>query len=117
MQRFTRIISVLALILASALPQTALAGKTNVFYGIVDHVSVNNVKVTDTKTHQSLSFELLPHFDQVLNDNGKATYQMKDVKPGRYVAIVYDQKALGMRHADKIYIMNNANERLRSVGG
>ncbi len=94
-----------------------VASAASVFYGIVNHVSTNNIKVTDPHTHQTLSFVLVPHFDQVLNDNGAATYQMKDVKPGRYVAIVYDQKALGIRHADKIYIMNNANERLKKVGG
>jgi hypothetical protein len=26
------------------------------------------------------------------------------------VRVIYDQKALGMRHADKIYILNNRNE-------
>jgi hypothetical protein len=37
---------------------------------------------------------------------------MKDVKNGQYVGIIYDQKMLGVRHADKIYIMNNANQRI-----
>jgi hypothetical protein len=37
---------------------------------------------------------------------------MKDVHNGQYVGIIYDQKALGMRHADKIYILNNANQRI-----
>ncbi len=34
---------------------------------------------------------------------------MKDLHHGQYVRVVYDQKALGMRHADKIFILNNAN--------
>ena len=38
---------------------------------------------------------------------------MKDIHNGQYVAVIYDQKALGMRHADDIYIMNNANQRLQ----
>lgn len=117
MQTLTRTFSVLALAVATLLPNAALAMKTNVFYGIVNHVSVNNIKVTDPHSKQSLSFELVPHFDRVLAGDGKATYQMKDVKPGRYVAVVYDQKALGIRHADRIYIMSNANERLKKIGG
>lgn len=117
MQKAIRTFSMLVLATMSIVPAHALAMKTNVFYGIVDHVSVNNVKVTDPHTHQSLSFEIVPHFDQVFSDNGKATYQMKDVRAGRYVAVIYDQKALGIRHADKIYIMNNANERLKKIGG
>ena len=117
MIKLTRTFLVLAFAAATMVPNAAVAMTKNVFYGIVDHVSVNNIKVTDPHSHQSLSFELLPHFDQVLNANGAATYQMKDVKAGRYVAVVYDQKALGLRHADRIYIMNNANERLKKIGG
>jgi len=37
---------------------------------------------------------------------------MKAVKAGQYVGVIYDQKALGMRHADKIYLLNNANEKI-----
>ncbi len=96
--------------MALAVPQAALAAST--FYGITVHVSTNNIKVQDPKTKQTLSFELVPKFDQVFSDDGKTTYQMRAVKPGQYVAIVYDQKALGVRHADKIYLMNNANERI-----
>ena len=99
-----------AVLLASSLPLAVQAGTTNVFYGITVHVSTNNIKVQDPKTKQTLSFEILPSFDQIFSSNGKTTYQMKDVKPGRYVGIIYDQKALGIRHADKIYLLNNANE-------
>lgn len=53
---------------------------------------------------------MTPQFDQIFSANGKATYQMKDLKHGQYVRVVYDQKALGIRHADKIFILNNANE-------
>ncbi len=108
---------IIALVAAAALfvPQAALAA--NVFYGEVVHVSTTNVKVRNPHNGQVLSFELVPHFYQLFSDNGKTTYQMRYLRPGRYVAVIYDQKALGMRHADKIYIMNNANERLRKVGG
>jgi hypothetical protein len=91
-------------------PLAALAANT--FYGITVHVSTSNIKVRDPKTNQTLSFELVPKFDQVFSGDGKTTYQMRAVKPGQYVGIIYDQKALGVRHADKIYLMNSANERI-----
>ncbi|HEY9180259.1 MAG TPA: hypothetical protein VIO32_06035 [Candidatus Baltobacteraceae bacterium] len=108
--RILRSISILAFIAALIAPQLALAGKTNNWYGEVVHTSMNNVKVYDPRSHQTLSFIVTPKFDQVLSANGKETYQMKYLKHGQYVRVVYDQKALGMRHADKIFILNNANE-------
>ncbi len=92
--------------------QPALAGKTNSFYGEVVHVSVDNIKVHDPKAKQTLSFVIAPKFDQVFSADGKTTYQMKNLKHGQYVRVVYDQKALGVRHADKIFIMNNANQKV-----
>ncbi|MEO9170017.1 MAG: hypothetical protein ABI282_08360 [Candidatus Baltobacteraceae bacterium] len=102
--------AVFAAVLAFGLPQLALAA--HVFYGITVHVSTNSIKVHDPKANQTLSFELIPKFDQVFSGDGKTTYQMKSVKPGQYVGIIYDQKLLGVRHADKIYLLNNANERI-----
>ena len=95
---------------ASAFPQAVIAGQTNNFYGEVVHVSVNNVKVYDPHAKYTLSFVVTPEFDQIFSANGKETYQMKDLKAGQYVRVVYDQKALGIRHADKIFILNNAND-------
>jgi hypothetical protein len=100
----------LAAMLAGALPSAALAAST--FYGITVHVSANNIKVQDPRTKQTLSFTLVPKFDQVFSADGKTTYQMSKVKAGQYVGIIYDQKALGIRHADKIYLLNNANQRI-----
>lgn len=91
-------------------PLAALAANT--FYGITVHVSTSNIKVQDPKTKQTLSFDLVPKFDQIFSADGKTTYQMKAVKAGQYVGIIYDQKALGIRHADKIYLLNNANEKI-----
>lgn len=82
------------------------------FYGITVHVSSQNIKVQDPRTKQTLSFMLVPKFDQVFSADGKTTYQMSKVRAGQYVGIIYDQKALGVRHADKIYLMNNANQRI-----
>lgn len=96
------------IIFASAAPAFA----ANTFYGIVKHVSMNNIKVYDPRTKQTLSFEILPKFDQIFSGNGKETYQMKDIKPGRYVGVLYDQHLLGVRHANRIYLLNNANERI-----
>jgi Cu/Ag efflux protein CusF len=89
---------------------TASASATNIVYGTVQHVSTNNIKVAVAHTNNSLSFEIVPKFDQVFSSDGKATYQMKDVKPGTFVKVYYDQKALGVRHADKIYIYKSNSQ-------
>jgi hypothetical protein len=103
-------IAALVLLAAAVAPNAALAANT--FYGITVHVSTDNIKVRDPRTGQVLSFELVPKFDQVFSGDGKTTYQMGNVRPGRYVGVIYDQKALGIRHADRIYLLNNANERI-----
>jgi hypothetical protein len=59
-----------------------------------------------------MSFLLVPKFDQVFSADGKTTYQMGKVKAGQYVGVIYDRKALGQAHADKIYLLNNANEKI-----
>lgn len=98
--------------LFATIPPSALATTTSTFYGITVHVSSQNIKVQDPRTKQVLSFVLVPKFDQVFSADGKTTYQMGKVKAGQYVGIIYDQKALGVRHADKIYLMNDANQRI-----
>jgi len=105
--RSTLAAAALAAVLA---PANAFAAST--FYGITRHVSVNNIKVENPKSHQTLSFILTPKFDQVFSADGKTTYQMKAIKAGQYVGVIYDQKALGMRHADKIYLLTNANQKI-----
>ena len=98
--------------LFATMPPGALAMTNSTFYGITVHVSSQNIKVQDPRTKEVLSFVLVPKFDQVFSADGKTTYQMSKVKAGQYVGIIYDQKALGVRHADKIYLMNNANQRI-----
>lgn len=98
--------------LFATIPPSALAMTNSTFYGITVHVSSQNIKVQDPRTKQTLSFMLVPKFDQVFSADGKTTYQMSKVRAGQYVGIIYDQKALGVRHADKIYLMNNANQRI-----
>ena len=85
-------------------PAAAEASAVNVVYGYVQHVSSTNIKVYVLDQKQTLSFELLPKFDQVFSDDGKTTYQMKNLKSGMFVKVYYDQKFLGMRHADRIYV-------------
>ena len=101
-----------ALAIAAILAATPGALAASTFYGITRHIAINSIKVYDPKSKQTLSFEILPKFDQVFSADGKTTYQMKSIKPGQYVGIIYDQKAFGVRHADKIYLLNNANERI-----
>jgi hypothetical protein len=79
------------------------------FSGIVNHVSDNNIKVTDSRTKQTVSFLIIPKFDQVFSADGKTTYQMKAIKAGQYVKIYYDQKLLGQRHADRILLLTQSN--------
>jgi hypothetical protein len=86
----------------------AKVGSANIS-GIVIHVSDNSIKVMDPKTKQSLSFLIVPKFDQVFSADGKTTYQMKAIKAGQYVKVYYDQKFLGQRHADRILLLAQNN--------
>jgi len=110
MRTFSFFFLVFALTSLAFLPAHA-EGKVGsaTFSGIVNHVSDDNIKVTDPKTKQTLSFLILPKFDQVFSSDGKTTYQMKAIKPGQYVKIYYDQKMLGQRHADRILLLSQSN--------
>ena len=112
MKTLKRLVAPVLAAVALLAPHAALAAST--FYGIVQHVSVQNIKVYNPKSHEALSFLLLPKFDQIFSADGKETLQMKAVKAGRYVGVIYDQKALGARHADKIYLLTNANQKIGS---
>ena len=96
---------------AWAVPQRVPAITTSTFYGITVHVSADNIKVQDPKSKKVLSFVLVPKFDAVFSSTGK-TAQMSAIRPGQYVGVIYDQTALGVRHADKIYLLNNANQKI-----
>jgi hypothetical protein len=93
-------------------PSAVLAAQNSTFYGITVHVSANNIKVQNPKTKETLSFLIVPKFDQVFSADGKTTYQMGAIKAGQYVGIIYDQRALGVRHADKIYLLTSANQKI-----
>ena len=91
------------------LSQAAFAA---VFYGITVHVSTTNIKVHNPQSGQNMGFTVTPKFNQVFSQDGKTTYQMSAIKAGQYVKVYYDQHFLGMRHADKIYILTNHNRKL-----
>jgi hypothetical protein len=97
-------------LLAGAGTMPAAAGTANIVYGTVQHVSTSNLKVAVAHSNTSLSFVIVPKFDQVFSGDGKTTYQMKDIKAGTFVKVYYDQKALGARHADKIYIYKSNSQ-------
>ena len=102
--RFAIIAVLIAVILGSALPATAKI-KPAYWTGNVVHVSVDNIKVEDDTGH-TLSFIILPKFKNVFSANGKTTYQQASIHNGMRVKVVYDQKVLGTRHADKIFILD-----------
>jgi hypothetical protein len=107
-QIMTRALAALALFGFALIPSAALAA--NVFYGLVEHVSSTNIKVENPRSGQVLSFDMFPKFDEIFSADGKTTYQMKDIREGHYVGVIYDQKGLGLRHADKIYLLTNRNQ-------
>ena len=106
----------LATVVFAAAPAEANVGSAWV-EGTLVHVSTNNIKVKDDKTGQELSFLLIPHFDQLFSADGKTTYQMKALHPGQLVKVFYDQKALGMRHADRILVLNRAQKPVKQQKG
>jgi hypothetical protein len=79
------------------------------FSGNVVHVSSTNIKIYNPADKTSMAFTILPKFDKVFSGDGKTTYQMRAVKAGAYVKVYYDQSFLGMRHADKIYVLRQNN--------
>jgi hypothetical protein len=103
----SRIVTAAAIAAGVIVSSQPASAKTAIFEGITRHVSTNNIKVENPKTKQTLSFEILPKFNQVFSDDGKTTAQMTKIKAGQYVKIYFDQKFLGMRHADKILIMTS----------
>jgi hypothetical protein len=109
--RLAALLGVLAFTLISfTSAQAKVKAGSQIFQGLVEHVSTDNIKVKDPKTGQVLGFTLVPHFKNVFK--GQGTAQMKDLAEGQYVKVYYDQKFLGTRHADRIYILNNANMKM-----
>lgn len=110
MKRFSSLLLAASLVTVALMPTAAPAKVGSAtFSGIVNHVSTNNIKVTDNRSHQTMSFLILPKFNQVFSADGKTTYQMSAIKAGQYVKVYYDQKMLGARHADRILLLTQHN--------
>ncbi len=103
-------IAMLLTVASVAAPSLAKRPPDN-FYGIVRHVSTANIKVYDPITKQTLGFALTPKFKNVFG-TGNTTTQMSAIKAGQYVRVVYDRHFLGLPHADSIYMLNNAEQKL-----
>ena len=84
------------------------AAVNKIWTGYLVHVSTDNIKVVNAQNTQTLSFLIVPKFDQIFSDDGKTTYQMKQLKHNALVKVYYDQNLLGARHADKILVMDNS---------
>jgi hypothetical protein len=86
-----------------ATPSPAQA-KNAYWVGHITHVSTTNLKVKDS-IGKELSFLIVPKFKDIWSDDGKTTYQESFLKPGMKVQVIFDQTALGARHADKIIVL------------
>ena len=102
-----------------AAPPPAAAEKVGSAWveGTLVHISASNIKVKDDKTGKELGFTLVPHFDQVFSSDGKSTYQMKNLHSGQLVKVYYDQKLLGVRHADRILVLNRGEMPVKQQKG
>ena len=104
-------IAITALVALIALLQPLPAAAVNkIWTGFVVHVSTDNIKVINTQGTQTLSFLILPKFNQLFSDDGKTTYQMAQLKRNMLVKVYFDQNLLGSRHADKIYVLNGIGQ-------
>lgn len=106
------LITTLALAAVCATSAVAATVGSSVYQGIVSHVSTDNIKVYNPKDKSALSFLLVPKFDRLFSSDGKTTLQMSRLHAGQYVKVYFDQKALGIRHADRILIMSSNNAKL-----
>ncbi|MDQ2817424.1 MAG: hypothetical protein M3T49_04335 [Candidatus Eremiobacteraeota bacterium] len=107
MRKLFVLFSTVALLAAAlfAAPTGAQAKGPNVFVGRVVHVSTANIKVYNPSSRETLSFTLVPRFKAIFSDEGKTTYQMAHLRDGAMVKVFYDQKLMGIRHADKIFVL------------
>jgi hypothetical protein len=75
------------------------------FEGTVVHVSRENIKVHGTEGGQAQTISFLI-------DHG--TKLAHELHPGEYVRIVFDQRLLGIRHADEVVPYNNSAMKVKS---
>jgi hypothetical protein len=65
--------------------------------------------VYNPHTKKTLGFELVPRFGNVFKADGTTSQDLKDIRAGQYVKVYYDQKFLGVLHADRVLIMSSSN--------
>jgi hypothetical protein len=106
-----RLVPALALVLALAVTGFASAARagTQVFQGIVRHISSNNIKVYNNATGKTQGFVLVPRFGNVFKADGRTPSDLHHIAAGDYVKVYYDQKFFGAFHADRILILNQRN--------
>jgi hypothetical protein len=118
-QTYRALVAALAVaLILSLVPGPAFAktkAGSQIFEGLVEHVSPNNLKVVNPKTKQTLSFLIVPHFNKIFKGDGQTTAQQAALAEGAYVKVYYDQKALGARHADRILVLSNANHAMKKM--
>lgn len=117
MRKFIALCAFALVFATGALP--ASAGKVGSAWveGSLVHISTTSVKLIDDKTGQSLSFLLVPHFDQIFSEDGKTTYQMGALHRNQLIKVYYDQKFLGARHADRIEVLNHRQMMVKQQKG
>lgn len=74
------------------------------FEGTVEHVSAENIKIHGIEggKAQTLSFLINPKVTKLTHNDGKSTAELKEIHIGDMVKVRFDQKLLGIRHADMI---------------
>ncbi len=112
---FLGLAAAFAIIGFSTVAAPAATAGSQVFEGITRHVSENNIKVYDPHSGKTQSFMIVGRFGNVFSADGRHQKQMKDIVAGQYVKVYYDQKMLGMFHADRILIMSSANQKMGTL--
>jgi hypothetical protein len=106
---FLGLAAAFAIIASSPVVAGAATAGSQVYEGLLKHVSTDNIKVYNPTEKKTLSFLIVPHFGNVFTDSGRKQVQMSALTAGQYVKVYYDQKALGAYHADRILIMSSSN--------
>ncbi len=87
-------------------PAAALAGSSDhrTFDGTIVHISSDNIKVKGMEggQMQTISFLYVGRIGKLTHNGGKVTRDQRMLHTGEYVRVTFDQKALGIRHADSI---------------
>jgi hypothetical protein len=108
-----------ALVFAVAVASASAAVKagSQVYYGLVKHVSTTDLKVYDPKTKKTMGFVLVPRFGNVFKSDGRTPSALNNISAGDYVKVYYDQKFLGAFHADRILILSQHNHVVTKTHG